>query len=179
MKNLLFAAMIVLAMPLNGLAASVQVVAGAFNMGYLAEIGGHGYQFDRLGALDLSNPMPDDLISGNSDIGFWFGFLGLIDIWTSAPPTLSLSGSDLSGWSWSRDASQATNQGATNVPTVDNGDGTWTMTWNSLFLGDVWYGQTGYWQVMVTAPSDVPEPASLLLIGSGIAGLVGLGRRRK
>ena len=173
-KGLLVAAAMVLATGITVNAATVNVLAGAFAMNAAAVIGGAGDQFDRLGPLDLSNLMPDDGISGNSAIGFEFGAFGPVDIWTSAVPVLSVGTSDLSGWSifWN---GNLVNQGNAAAATVDNMDGTWTMTWTSLIVGGPFDGKTGNWQVQTTAA--VPEPMSMALVGSSLIGLIGLRRR--
>ncbi len=181
MKKIVFAILIVLATAVSAQAASMNVLAGAFAMGdgNIPALGGNGDQFDRVGTLVSPEPHTGPGTGGTSVVGFDFGFFGCWDIWTSAELVPSLSGSDLSGWEvyW---CANVFNMGATNVNTVDNGDGTWTMDWNATVVGGSFDGQVGNWVVQIEAPtSDIPEPASMLLLGSGLAGLLGVSRRKK
>jgi hypothetical protein len=56
--------------------------------------------------------------------------------------------------------------------------GTGTVTTRGQFVGE---GEAGFFQVdykFSSSPTPIPEPSSLWLVGSGLAGLVGLWRRR-
>ncbi len=172
MKKLFLALMMVLAMALNVQAESVDIIAGAFAMGpgNIPEINGNGDQFNRLGPLDLTDPMPylGPGQEGAQSIGFDFGFFGPVGIYTTSVPVLSLDGSDLSGWTcaWS---ANTFNMGATNVNTVDNGDGTWTMDWSSTVVGGPFAGQVGNFILKVVAPIFSPYASVAIEVTGGLS----------
>ncbi|VAW81751.1 hypothetical protein MNBD_GAMMA12-2237 [hydrothermal vent metagenome] len=70
------------------------------------------------------------------------------------------------------------NQGSTGAVVADNGDGTLTLSWDSLIVGGAFGGKTGFWTMDIEAQA-VPIPAAVWLFGSGLVGLVGIARRRK
>lgn len=61
--------------------------------------------------------------------------------------------------------------------TTNNGDGTYELVWVKTIVGGAFGGQVGHWSMNVT-PTTIPEPASMLLIGTGLAGLVGIRRKK-
>jgi len=78
------------------------------------------------------------------------------------------------------------NQGNSSVTLTTSGCvGTtcnWVASWSSLISGGPFDGNTGCWYVTGTVDgvaSAVPVPAAAWLMGSGLVGLAGVGRRRK
>jgi len=67
------------------------------------------------------------------------------------------------------------NQGAdASVTLLANGN--YNLNWSSLIVGGSFDGKTGSWNMEI---SQVPVPAAVWLMGSGLVGLVGVARRRR
>ncbi|HEY9050742.1 MAG TPA: hypothetical protein VIQ03_04315, partial [Gammaproteobacteria bacterium] len=49
------------------------------------------------------------------------------------------------------------NQGSSSAPVIDNFDGTYTISWQSLIVGGPFNGKTGSWVMTVTCPACPPS----------------------
>lgn len=116
-----------------------------------------------------ADTVPDCAGGGAAPSGTVDGAAGTIDV-------------DMSSWFafWN---GNDFNQGAQATGTYDEATGAFTLNWSSTINGGPFDGATGFWQLSgtanVEAPSSVPVPAAVWLMGSGLIGLAGVARRRK
>ncbi len=120
---------------------------------------------------------------------FQFGPLGVIttpddSIYTSRvyeAPSAELTGNTLTvnlpSWSavWNGNIFNQAN--ATGITATVRDDGSATLIWTTHPVGP-YAMDIGHWSLEIINIQTVPEPASLFLIGSGLAGLVGLRRKK-
>jgi len=189
--------MLVVGMASSAMAApitSLTVTGGSFSMGF----GGPFTVWDNsltIGGYDGTNPAP---LKGSTEadygptavVTFTYGGFGPVQGYT-APyddvpngPFPGVTGDihgglldlDLSSWTYYWNGTNF-NMGAviTNAP-IDNA-GNFTVEWDATVIGGPFDGQVGH-SILTGVATAVPEPSSLLLIGSGLLGLIGLARKR-
>jgi hypothetical protein len=145
------------------------------------------------GSFDTGN------YGANALATFEFGYFGPVDVYTQganayavnggpvenpAAPTGTTSGNtislDLGAWTieW---CCYEINQGNHNVTgSYDSATGEYAVEWSSLIDGGPFNGNIGYWRLNgIATVSAVPVPAAVWLMGSGLAGLIAVARRRK
>ncbi len=187
-------------------AATYDVVGGTFLMptvspgGAISDIVGIGSWTEGSAAFDGSAFGVTDTCGGCDTIDSTAGLsgLGLLDFFggnvttyfaptgidgaTHAGPIIDVAGgtADMGSFYANWNGTEF-NQGAAAAVVADNGDGTLTLSWDSLIVGGSFNGKTGFWTMTVqaTAPAPVPVPAAVWLFGSGLVGLAGIARRRK
>jgi hypothetical protein len=132
------------------------------------------------GGFTLIDIGPDSLGPGGSTVNASLDASGLealtsgggATICTSGTPNFTVSGTTLTPGTGSECSSATTFSGSGFASqtgggflTYDGGN-TWTLTDNSFAV------------TFTTTPTSTPEPSSLLMLGSGLLGLMGLGFRR-
>lgn len=83
---------------------------------------------------------------------------------------------DENGWDWSTYFSGNQGSGQLFADLAADGNITMTIKWAE---GQFWLQEAGITAGICDNTAPVPEPATLLLFGTGLAGLAGIGRRRK
>jgi len=178
---------------------SLQITGGSFSMGgstldplipgAFANMSVDGVTYD--GSAPIVPPSDPDSYAPTSIVTFNFHFFGPCAVYTAPTDTMGhgpfpavsgdLTGNllslDLSSWIWYWNGN-AVNQGFSSVVATTDAAGNFTANWSSVVVGGPFDGQLGVWEITGVA-SAVPEPASLMLIGSGLAGVVGMRRRKK
>ena len=164
MKKTAIAAALLLAAT-GAQAATYDILGGSFEM---AGVGGDP-------AIAGGGVMTDGDVNSDALSDFIFFGQPVNTYYLDTGPTVDLAGSDMAGFTAFWNGTEF-NQGADPAATVDNGDGTLTLSWSSLIVGGPFDGFTGSWTMDI---QEVPVPAAVWLFGSGLLGLVGVARRRK